>query len=188
FPQNTLFSIIKAFVAGVILSIGFIHVLPNTTENLTFPCLSKNPWDKFLLVMAAEISTLMVEEKTGENENHLHHGQAYGSVSMPEHSDSTQFLRRQFCFMNHIYYCIGIGNSGTLFDHRDIISCNHEIKGWGWAYRNQGTTLGDPLVGSMFEETTGSGRINRWQLGFVGKRNKMKRTKEEEEEKGNRGK
>ncbi|MFQ6626129.1 hypothetical protein Gotur_005227 [Gossypium turneri] len=133
--------------------------------------------------MAAEIGTLMVEEKTGENENHLHHGQAYGSVSMPEHSDSTQFLRRQFC--------IGIGNSGTLFDHRDIIrlsSCNHEIKGWGWAYRNQGTTLGDPLVGSMFEETTGSGRINRWQLGFVGKRNKMKRTKEEEEEKGNRGK
>ncbi|MBA0709056.1 hypothetical protein Golax_024126, partial [Gossypium laxum] len=85
--------------------------------------------------MAAEIGTLMVEEKTGEYENHLHHGQTYGSVSMPEHSDSTQSS-----------------------------SCNHEIKGWGWAYRNQGTTLGDPLVGSMFEETTGSGRINRWQL------------------------
>ncbi|KAG8485824.1 hypothetical protein CXB51_019229 [Gossypium anomalum] len=108
-PKHLFFSIVKAFVASVILSISFIHVLPNTTENLTFPCLSENPWDKFLFVgllfMAAEIGTLMVEEKTGENENHHHHGQAYGSVSMPEHLDSTQYLKDQFCFINHIYYC-----------------------------------------------------------------------------------
>ncbi|KAK5841806.1 hypothetical protein PVK06_004129 [Gossypium arboreum] len=99
FPKKSLFFIIKAFVVGVILSIGFIHVLSDTNENLTSHCLSENPWDKFplakLLAMAAKIGTLMVdvfatshytrsrlhkthesnyadEEKIGKNKNHLH--------------------------------------------------------------------------------------------------------------------
>ncbi|GMI77036.1 zinc transporter 1 precursor [Hibiscus trionum] len=97
-PEKNLFFIIKAFAAGVILSTGFIHVLPDATENLTSPCLNENPWGNFpftgMVAMAASIGTLMVdvfatshytkshlhktqqikngdEEKTGENENHL---------------------------------------------------------------------------------------------------------------------
>ncbi|KAB2046278.1 hypothetical protein ES319_D01G222400v1, partial [Gossypium barbadense] len=99
FLKKPLFFIIKAFVAGVILSIGFIHVLSDANENLTSPCLSENPWDKFplakLLAMAAKIGRLMVgvfatshytkshlhkthesnyvdEEKIGKTKNHLH--------------------------------------------------------------------------------------------------------------------
>ncbi|BFG24655.1 hypothetical protein CerSpe_109290 [Prunus speciosa] len=37
-PGSNLFSIIKAFVAGVILATGFIHVLPDAFDNLTSPC------------------------------------------------------------------------------------------------------------------------------------------------------
>ncbi|KAE8676337.1 Zinc transporter 3 [Hibiscus syriacus] len=97
-PEKNIFFIIKSFAAGVILSTGFIHVLPDATENLTSPCLNENPWGKFpfagLVAMAASIGTLMIdvfatshytkshlhktqqsdggdEEKTGENENHL---------------------------------------------------------------------------------------------------------------------
>ncbi|OMP03771.1 Zinc/iron permease [Corchorus olitorius] len=98
-PEKNLFFIIKAFAAGVILSTGFIHVLPDATESLTSPCLNENPWGKFpfagLVAMTAAIGTLMVdvfatshytkshlktqqeqsegdEEKTGENGNHVH--------------------------------------------------------------------------------------------------------------------
>ncbi|KAK8564426.1 hypothetical protein V6N13_005347 [Hibiscus sabdariffa] len=46
-PEKNLFFIIKAFTAGVILSTGFIHVLPDATENLTSPCLNENLWGKF---------------------------------------------------------------------------------------------------------------------------------------------
>ncbi|XP_022759087.1 zinc transporter 8-like [Durio zibethinus] len=98
-PEKNVFFLIKAFAAGVILSTGFIHVLPDATENLTSPCLNENPWGKFpfagLVAMSAAIATLMVdmfatshytkshfnkaqqsdggdEEKTGEHENHVH--------------------------------------------------------------------------------------------------------------------
>ncbi|XVF71148.1 hypothetical protein PTKIN_Ptkin12aG0013000 [Pterospermum kingtungense] len=88
---------IKAFAAGVILSTGFIHVLPEATESLTSPCLNENHWGRFplagLVAMTFAIGTLMVdafatshfskshikqivgdEEKTGEHEheNHIH--------------------------------------------------------------------------------------------------------------------
>lgn len=97
-PEKNVFFMIKAFAAGVILSTGFIHVLPDASESLTSPCLKENPWGKFpfagLVAMTSAIGTLMVdafatshfskrhfnkmqqlgvdEEKTGEHEKHLH--------------------------------------------------------------------------------------------------------------------
>ncbi|CAL9010505.1 unnamed protein product [Prunus brigantina] len=62
-PGSSLFSIIKAFAAGVILATGFIHVLPDAFDNLTSPCLKENPWGKFpftgFVVMVAAIGTLI---------------------------------------------------------------------------------------------------------------------------------
>jgi hypothetical protein len=46
-PEKDIFFIIKAFAAGVILSTGFIHVLPDAFENLTSPCLNEHPWGDF---------------------------------------------------------------------------------------------------------------------------------------------
>nr|GMD31462.1 zinc transporter 5-like [Ipomoea batatas] len=64
-PERNLFFIIKAFAAGVILSTGFIHVLPDAFESLTSPCLKENPWGKFpfsgFVAMVAAIATLISE-------------------------------------------------------------------------------------------------------------------------------
>nr|GMD33056.1 zinc transporter 5-like [Ipomoea batatas] len=64
-PERNLFFIIKAFAAGVILSTGFIHVLPDAFESLTSPCLKENPWGKFpfsgFVAMVAAIATLIVD-------------------------------------------------------------------------------------------------------------------------------
>ncbi|KAI5310979.1 hypothetical protein L3X38_030083 [Prunus dulcis] len=64
-PGRSLFSIIKAFAAGVILATGFIHVLPDAFDNLTSPCLTEHPWGKFpftgFVAMVAVIGTLMVD-------------------------------------------------------------------------------------------------------------------------------
>ncbi|KAK3028370.1 hypothetical protein RJ639_038044 [Escallonia herrerae] len=98
-PENNVFLVIKAFAAGVILSTGFIHVLPDAFDSLTSPCLSANPWGNFpfsgFVAMVSAMATLMVdtfatsyfkrshfskarpvadedEEKQGEHEGHVH--------------------------------------------------------------------------------------------------------------------
>lgn len=64
-PERDVFYLIKAFAAGVILSTGFIHVLPDSFDNLTSPCLNDNPWANFpfagFVAMAAAIGTLMID-------------------------------------------------------------------------------------------------------------------------------
>jgi zinc transporter 1/2/3 len=49
----------------VILSTGFIHVLPDAFENLTSPCLNEHPWGDFpftgFVAMCTAMGTLMVE-------------------------------------------------------------------------------------------------------------------------------
>ncbi|CAJ2668421.1 unnamed protein product [Trifolium pratense] len=64
-PEKNIFFVIKAFAAGVILSTGFIHVLPDAFENLTSPCLNEHPWGDFpftgFVAMCTAMGTLMVE-------------------------------------------------------------------------------------------------------------------------------
>lgn len=64
-PEKNTFFLIKAFAAGVILSTGFIHVLPDAFKNLTSPCLDDNPWGDFpftgFVAMVAAIGTLMID-------------------------------------------------------------------------------------------------------------------------------
>lgn len=64
-PEKDIFFIIKAFAAGVILSTGFIHVLPDAFENLRSPCLKKHPWGDFpftgFVAMCTAMGTLMVD-------------------------------------------------------------------------------------------------------------------------------
>ncbi|KAL1300075.1 hypothetical protein AAHE18_18G153600 [Arachis hypogaea] len=66
-PQNDIFFMIKAFAAGVILSTGFIHILPEAFESLNSPCLTQlDPmWGNFpfaaFVAMLASIGTLMVD-------------------------------------------------------------------------------------------------------------------------------
>jgi zinc transporter 1/2/3 len=64
-PEKGVFFLIKAFAAGVILSTGFIHVLPDAFESLTSPCLDEKPWRTFpfagFVAMTSAILTLMVD-------------------------------------------------------------------------------------------------------------------------------
>ncbi|KAL3715362.1 hypothetical protein ACJRO7_007141 [Eucalyptus globulus] len=64
-PERSIFFIIKAFAAGVILSTGLIHVLPDAFEKLTSPCLSERPWGEFpfagFVAMLGALGTLMVD-------------------------------------------------------------------------------------------------------------------------------
>ncbi|XP_051230497.1 fe(2+) transport protein 1 [Lolium perenne] len=64
-PDRSLFSIVKAFASGVILATGYMHVLPDSFNNLTSPCLPKKPWGDFsftaFVAMLAAIFTLMVD-------------------------------------------------------------------------------------------------------------------------------
>lgn len=64
-PDKELFTLVKAFAAGIILATGFMHVLPDSFDMLSSNCLSDNPWHKFpftgFVAMLSAIATLMVD-------------------------------------------------------------------------------------------------------------------------------
>lgn len=64
-PDRKLFAIVKAFASGVILATGYMHVLPDSFDNLSSPCLSDNPWRRFpftgFVAMLSAVFTLMVD-------------------------------------------------------------------------------------------------------------------------------
>ncbi|THG01527.1 hypothetical protein TEA_020783 [Camellia sinensis var. sinensis] len=64
-PDRSLFVIVKAFAAGIILATGFMHVLPDSFDMLSSSCLPEKPWHKFpfsgFVAMFSAIGTLMVD-------------------------------------------------------------------------------------------------------------------------------
>lgn len=64
-PDKPLFFLIKAFAAGVILSTGLVHILPDAFGSLSSPCIKEKPWGDFPLsgfvVMMSAIGTMMVD-------------------------------------------------------------------------------------------------------------------------------
>ncbi|KAI9391895.1 hypothetical protein POPTR_006G006800v4 [Populus trichocarpa] len=87
-PERNIFFIIKAFAAGVILSTGFIHVLPDAFDSLTSPCLGENPWGKFpftgFVAMVSAIGTLMVDCLASSYYTRLHLSKAQPEESRDE--------------------------------------------------------------------------------------------------------
>ncbi|KAK1325737.1 Fe(2+) transport protein 1 [Acorus calamus] len=64
-PDRSLFAIVKAFSSGVILATGYMHVLPDSFDNLSSPCLAEKPWHTFpftgFVAMLSAVATLMVD-------------------------------------------------------------------------------------------------------------------------------
>ncbi|CAA6672807.1 unnamed protein product [Spirodela intermedia] len=63
--ESGLFVVSKAFAAGVILATGFVHVLADSQEALTDPCLPRFPWSAFpfpgFFAMVSALGTLVVD-------------------------------------------------------------------------------------------------------------------------------
>uniref|UniRef100_A0A1J3E2D1 Zinc transporter 3 n=1 Tax=Noccaea caerulescens TaxID=107243 RepID=A0A1J3E2D1_NOCCA len=63
-PETFFFFVTKAFAGGVILSTGFMHVLPEAYEMLNSPCLKSEAWEfpfTGFIAMVAAILTLSVD-------------------------------------------------------------------------------------------------------------------------------
>ncbi|XP_039169436.1 fe(2+) transport protein 1 [Eucalyptus grandis] len=64
-PDRKLFVIIKAFASGVILATGYMHVMPDSFDDLRSECLPEVPWRKFpfttFVAMLSAVITLMVD-------------------------------------------------------------------------------------------------------------------------------
>ncbi|KAH7836335.1 hypothetical protein Vadar_000026 [Vaccinium darrowii] len=63
-PDTDLFLIVKAFSSGVILATGYMHVLPDSFDDLKSECLPRNPWKypfTTLVAMVAAVLTMMVD-------------------------------------------------------------------------------------------------------------------------------
>ncbi|GAB2301175.1 ) transport protein [Dionaea muscipula] len=64
-PDKDLFLLVKSFASGVIVATGFMHVMPDSWNDLTSPCLPKAPWRLFpftpFITMIAAYSTMMMD-------------------------------------------------------------------------------------------------------------------------------
>ncbi|XP_060193334.1 fe(2+) transport protein 1-like [Lycium barbarum] len=114
-PDRSLFVIVKAFAAGIILATGFMHVLPDSFDMLSSSCLKENPWHKFpftgFVAMLSAIITLAIDSiatslyskkhKAGvipeshdqETGNHVHSHHHHGSFSTKDGVDGKKLLR-----------------------------------------------------------------------------------------------
>ncbi|KAJ6899463.1 fe(2+) transport protein 1-like [Populus alba x Populus x berolinensis] len=67
-PDRDLFVVVKAFASGVILATGYMHVLPDSFNDLMSDCLPINPWKKFpfttFVAMLSAILTLVMDSFT----------------------------------------------------------------------------------------------------------------------------
>ncbi|XP_042488864.1 zinc transporter 8-like [Macadamia integrifolia] len=121
-PENDIFFMIKAFAAGVILSTGFIHILPDAFDQLTSPCLNQSIWGSFpfagFVAMVSAIGTLMVDtfansyfqrsqsnkakpvdsdEENGQVHVHTHatHGHSHGSSAIVSGGGESEVIRHR---------------------------------------------------------------------------------------------
>ncbi|KAG2261015.1 hypothetical protein Bca4012_014212 [Brassica carinata] len=64
-PDGDIFTVVKCFASGIILGTGFMHVLPDSFDMLSSPCLEENPWHKFpftgFLAMLSGLITLVID-------------------------------------------------------------------------------------------------------------------------------
>ncbi|XP_010691362.2 zinc transporter 1 [Beta vulgaris subsp. vulgaris] len=86
-PESNLFFLVKSFAAGVILSTGFIHILPDAFEDLTNPCL-KDPWGSFpftgLFAMVGALGSLMIDAFATGYYRRAHYAKPASSASVDE--------------------------------------------------------------------------------------------------------
>ncbi|KAK7346360.1 hypothetical protein VNO80_20878 [Phaseolus coccineus] len=64
-PDRDLFVLVKAFASGVILATGYMHVMPDSFQDLTSECLPERPWRKFpfttFIAMLSAVFTLVID-------------------------------------------------------------------------------------------------------------------------------
>ncbi|KAK9748146.1 hypothetical protein RND81_02G039100 [Saponaria officinalis] len=64
-PDKSPFLLIRAFASGVIVATGFMHVMPDSWNDLTSPCLPNNPWKVFpftpFITMISAYGTMMMD-------------------------------------------------------------------------------------------------------------------------------
>lgn len=101
-PESDTFVIIKALASGVILSTGFMHVLPDSWNNFNSTCLPAKPWKEFafptFIAMVSAVLTMMMDtvatayfKKRGGGAMHAHsHGTAVHSHRTPVQGDEIE--------------------------------------------------------------------------------------------------
>ncbi|TYH89777.1 hypothetical protein ES332_A13G005700v1 [Gossypium tomentosum] len=146
-PDRDLFTIVKAFASGVILATGYMHVLPDSFDDLMSDCLPENPWRKFpfttFVAMLSAIVTLMVDSfamsvyrkhhaKNGdvqtENHGHEHHGVMNEKSQLLRHRVIAQVLELGI-IVHLVVIGLAMGASENPCTIRSLIAalCFHQI-------------------------------------------------------------
>ncbi|MBA0751236.1 hypothetical protein Gogos_000175 [Gossypium gossypioides] len=125
-----LFTIVKAFALGVILATGYMHVLPDSFDDLMSDCLPENPWRKFpfttFVAMLSAIVTLMVDS-FAMSVYRKHHAKA---LMAGDGTDVARLENGDVQIENHGHEHHGVMNekSQQLLRHRVIAQAEYKFK------------------------------------------------------------
>ncbi|GLU04851.1 hypothetical protein SLE2022_219800 [Rubroshorea leprosula] len=146
--NGNLFLLVKAFASGVILATGYMHVLPDSFNDLMSPCLPENPWRKFpfttFVAMLSAVVTLMVdslamswsdrvEKQSRDMENFGHDQSTKGHRESEQESESLMWHRviAQVLELGIVVHSvvIGLAASDNFCTIRPLIAalCFHQL-------------------------------------------------------------
>ncbi|XP_055805650.1 fe(2+) transport protein 1-like [Solanum dulcamara] len=145
-PERSLFVMVKAFAAGIILATGFMHVLPDSFDMLSSSCLKENPWHKFpftgFVAMLSAIVTMGIDSIATSLYSQKHQGdvdQEMGAVN-DGHShgvDDAKLLRYRVIAMmlelgiivHSIVIGISLGASNNTCTIKGLVAalCFHQM-------------------------------------------------------------
>ncbi|KAL2928440.1 Zinc transporter 1 [Bienertia sinuspersici] len=87
-PESNIFFLVKTFAAGVILSTGFIHIIPDAFEDLTNPCLSEGSWGSYpftgLFAMIGALGSLMIDAFATGHYRRIHFAKSDATPAVDE--------------------------------------------------------------------------------------------------------
>ncbi|KAJ3674462.1 hypothetical protein LUZ60_005078 [Juncus effusus] len=119
-PDRKLFIVVKAFASGVILATGYMHVLPDSFDDLQSPCLPDTPWHQFpfttFVAMLAAILTLMVDSLMLTYYNRNHKGSKEAAIV--DHESPAQE-------MSNVMH--GHGHGGAMHGHGGAVEGDEKV-------------------------------------------------------------
>ncbi|XP_062014618.1 zinc transporter 1-like [Rosa rugosa] len=161
-PEKSIFFIIKAFAAGVILATGFIHMLPDSFECLTSPCLKENPWTGevslhrhrnfdggFHILIATSYFKKAQNQINGEHEGHVHVHTHATHGSLDTNSAESQLLRHRVIskvlelgiVVHSVNIGISLGASVSAETIRPLLAVFQDMGHWTWWLHGSGNVL-----------------------------------------------
>ncbi|KAH7294672.1 hypothetical protein KP509_27G012600 [Ceratopteris richardii] len=154
--ESNLVFIMKSFAAGVILATAYVHMLPDSFEALSSPCLAEIPWAKFpfagFISMLATLLVLAIDFSATTFYQNRHVRSSVRSVTGEHNIDADGSVKREKQ-LTEISVCTP-GAFGSCDSHADAHVVPHDHDGHSHSImlvEDEGSKLRQGVIAQVLE-------------------------------------